>query len=180
MEKIDLISKYKSNGDIKIEEIFEDYNNYIYTIVKNMSSHLSNEDIEEIILDVFLVIWNNREKLKSELPIKPYIIGITKNIVKNKCRNLINIDYNLEDYENIIKDSIDISTLYEQKEENKLIKNALDSMKDIDRNIFILFYYNSMSISQIAYKLNISEINTKTILHRIRKRLKKVLIEGGY
>ena len=53
-------------------------------------------------------------------------------------------------------------------------------MKEIDRNIFILFYYNSMNISQIANKLGISEVNTKTKLYRIRKKLKKFLIQGGY
>ena len=53
-------------------------------------------------------------------------------------------------------------------------------MKDIDRDIFILFYYNSMTIKQIAKRLNISEVNTKTKLYRVRKKIKKILIEGGY
>ena len=179
MEEINLISKYKQNGNIKIEEIFMEYNSYIYKIIKNMAPYLSNEDIEEIILDVFLAIWNNKERVRDELPIKPYIAGITKNVVRNKCK-AINITYNLDDYENIIEDSMNVQTLIEENERNELIKKALEEMKEIDRNIFILFYYNSMSINQIAEKLNISEVNTKTKLHRIRKQIKKFLIEGGY
>ena len=54
IERIDLISKYKQNDMIKIEQIIMDYNNYIYKIIKKMVYYLSNEDIEEIILDVFL------------------------------------------------------------------------------------------------------------------------------
>lgn len=179
MEEINLISKYKQNTNINIDEIVKDYSKYIYKVIKNMASYLSNEDIEEIILDVFLIIWNNKHKLKEELPIKPYIVGITKNIVRNKCKNA-SIIYNLEDYQDVVEDSIDIQSLLEQKEKNKIIKKALDSMKEIDRNIFILFYYNSMGISQIASKLGISEVNTKTKLYRIRKKLKKFLVEGGY
>lgn len=179
IERIDLISKYKQNDMIKIEQIIMDYNNYIYKIIKKMVYYLSNEDIEEIILDVFLVIWNNREKLNEELPIKPYIIGITKNIVKNKCKKN-KIIYPLEDYENIIEVTADIQEILEQQEKNKLIEKALKLMKDIDRDIFILFYYNSMTIKQIAKRLNISEVNTKTKLYRVRKKIKKILIEGGY
>lgn len=180
MKEINLISKYRENGEIKIEELVIDYSNYIYKIIKNMTYCLSSEDIEEIILDVFLVIWNNKEKLKDELPIKPYIIGITKNIVKNKCKENINNIYNLEDYENVIEDSVDIQILLEQKEKNELIKKSLETMKVIDREIFILFYYNSMNISQISKQLNISKVNIKTKLHRIRKKVRKFLIEGGY
>ncbi len=179
MEEINLISKYKQNTSINMDEMVKDYSKYMYKVIKNMTSYLSNEDIEEVILDVFLIIWNNRYKLKDELPIKPYIIGITKNIVRNKCKNA-SIIYNLEDYQDVVEDSIDIQSLLEQKEKNKIIKKALDSMKEIDRNIFILFYYNSMNISQIANKLGISKVNTKTKLYRIRKKLKKFLIQGGY
>ena len=37
---------------------------YIFIIIKNSGYLLSNEDIEEIASDVFLVIWKNKEKLK--------------------------------------------------------------------------------------------------------------------
>ena len=52
-------------------------------------------------------------------------------------------------------------------------------LKDIDIKIMNLFYYSSMSIKDIAKKLNISELNVKTRLHRIRKKIKKELNNGG-
>lgn len=144
-----------------------------------MTFKLSNEDIEEIVLDVFFIVWNNREKLQDDLFIEPYIIGVTKNVIKNKYRTICS-NYNIDDYDSIIEDPIDIQLLIEQQEKNKIIKSALDTMKEQDKEIFILFYYNSLSIKEISIKLSITENNVKTKLHRIRKKIKKFLIQGGY
>ena len=43
-----------------------------------------------------------------------------------------------------------------------------------------MFYYESKSIKEIAKVLNLSTSNVKTILHRIRKNLKRNLEDGGY
>ena len=48
---------------LNIELAMKDYNNYIYKIIKNKYNNFSDEDIEEIILDVFLTLWNNQNKL---------------------------------------------------------------------------------------------------------------------
>lgn len=178
MEK-KLISTYKHGNSFEIEEIVKEYSNYVYKIVKNMAGNLSNEDMEEVCSDVFLVVWNNKEKMLPEKPIEPYITGITKNIVRNKFRN-VRLDYDIEECEENIKDEVDIQQLMEQKDKNKIIKKTLDTIKEEDKEIFILFYYYSKSINEIAEKMQITESNVKTKLHRIRKKLKKDLIEGGY
>ena len=37
-----------------------------------------------------------------------------------------------------------------------------------------------MKISDISNKLNISELNVKSRLHRIRKKIKNEFLKGGY
>ena len=43
-----------------------------------------------------------------------------------------------------------------------------------------MFYYESKSVKEIASILNFSTSNVKTILHRIRKLIKRNLEDGGY
>ena len=179
MEEEDLIIHYKKNNNLMIDNIINKYTNYVYTIIKNVSFNFSNEDVEEIILDVFLAILNNKNNLKDNMPLKPYIAGITKNIIKNKYRNII-LEDDIAQYDNIIKSNIDIQLLIEQKEKNALIEKALNTMKEEDKNIFIYFYYNNMDIKRISSILHLSKSNVKTKLHRIRKILRKSLNEGGY
>ena len=68
----------------------------------------------------------------------------------------------------------------EQKEQDRIIQNTLQHLKDKEYTIFIMFYYESKSIKEISKVLNLSKNNVKTILHRIRKRLKRNLEDGGY
>ena len=59
------------------------------------------------------------------------------------------------------------------------VEQKIKGLKNIDIEIVNLFYYSSMSVKDIAKKLNISEFNVKTRLHRIRKKIKKELSNGG-
>ena len=70
MEKINnKISEYIKNDKLDIEKIMEDYNNYIYTIINNFNFKFVEEDKEDIIIDVYLTLWNNQ---KSWILIKAY------------------------------------------------------------------------------------------------------------
>ena len=174
------IGQYIENSELDIEKIINDYSGYIYIIVKNMTKEiLSNEDMEEIISDVFVVFWNNRLKIEKTKPIKSYLSGITKNLVRLKYRK-IQFNYNLEDYENNLVNKLSVEESYEMNEGNNLIEKALENMKEEDREIFLLYYYESKKIKEISKDLNISESKVKTKLHRIRKKLKKELEKGGY
>ena len=53
-------------------------------LLKYGSNNLSNEDTEEIILDVFLILWQNKNKLDINKNMSSYIGGVTKNLVKLK------------------------------------------------------------------------------------------------
>ena len=67
-----------------------------------------------------------------------------------------------------------------EREEISKVESILENLKEIDLEIFKLFYYQDMSIKDIAKKEKISEFNVKTRLYRIRKKIKKELNDGGY
>ena len=79
------IYNYMDGKILNIELAMKDYNNYIYKIIRNKYNNFSDEDIEEIILDVFLTLWNNQNKLDINQKMSSYIAGITKNLIKKKC-----------------------------------------------------------------------------------------------
>ena len=174
------IGKYLRNNELDLEMIIDEYGRYIYKIIENMAvQHLSKEDIEEIISDTFLVLWKIRDKLDTSKELSPYIAGITKNLVKEKSR-VINIHSDISDYENIIQDLAKIDMICEQREKISIIDQTVKKMKKTDIEIFELYYYSSMKISEIATILNISEFSIKSKLFRIRKKIKKELLKGGY
>ena len=166
------LKKYYINDELDLDSIVDDYAHYVTTVINNGASILSFEDKEEIFADTFFILWKNRESLNISSSLNLYLAGIAKNLIKEKCRKL-KINYDI----NELSESMSIN-MYETDRELVLdIENKVKGLKNIDKEIFYLFYYNSKSIKDIARKLNMSEFNVKTKLHRIRKKIKKEL--GG-
>lgn len=162
---------YKVSNQIDWDKIIDDYTPYINTIINNMADSLSYEDKEEILLDTFFMLWKNQDNILYSL--KAYIVGITKNLIKEKLRKR-HITYNISDYEEILTDcenNIDM----EERPEIIIIEKLFKTLKEIDFKIVNMFYYSSKSIKEIAKELNMSEFNVKTRLYRVRKKIKKEL-----
>lgn len=178
MEKNNEINKYKKNNELDLEKIIDEYSGYVYKVITNMVV-LSEQDIEEIISDTFFTLWKNRYKLDGEKFLSSYLAGIARNLVREKTR-VININEDISDYENVIQDCAKIDMICEQREKISIIEKTVKQMKEEDIFIFNLYYYSSMKISEIANILNVSEFNVKSRLYRIRKRIKKEFLKGGY
>lgn len=165
---------------MELEKIVNQYTNYLYTTVTNMSyGNLSSEDIEEIISDVFFIFWKNKEKFDTSKKLNLYLAGIAKNLIKSKYRK-IHINRNIEDYEGLLIDNYDISYNYEQMEKTRIIEDSLNCMQKEDKDMFVLYYYFSKSIKEISNELNCSEFKIKSKLFRIRKKIRTNLERGGY
>lgn len=179
MKKTNLIENYIQNNQLNIEQVIQDFTPYVYKILSNKNSNLTEEDSEEIISDVFLAVWKNQKRLDVSKDMSSYLAGITNHIFCKKVKNLKN-DSDINDYENTLytQESIDQKT--EQKEKNDFIIKELNKMKQEDKNIFMSYYYYSKNVNEIAKELNLSEQKIKSRLFRIRKKLKKILEKRGY
>lgn len=176
MNEDKIIQFYIENNDLNIKQIVLDYTNYVYKIIINMSKEiLTNEDIEEIISDVFFAIWKNEIKLDKNALLKPYIAGVARNIIKNKLRNVKVTEEITEMY----RDNLEIDDVIEGREEYEIISNEINKLGE-DGKIFMLYYYKGMRAKEIANRMNLTEFNIHTKLHRIKKKLKIVLSERGY
>lgn len=173
-----IMADFEENNQLNIEEIIEVYHAYIDKILKN--SMTNQEDREEILSDVFMILWKNQNRIDKTMKIKPYLVGITKNLVRKKYRIQIKNHENIEDYEEKIGDFVDVENLIEGNEKSKIVQQVIEKMKPQDQQIFQMFYYQAKKIKEISQELKISEIKVKVTLHRLRKLAKKKLKERGY
>ena len=102
----------------------ENYTPYIYTIIKNKSSELTEEDVEEIISDVFLALWKNQEKLDINKDLSSYLAGITKNLYNKKMRDRKS-NMNIDDYQNSL---FEVEST-ELKVENQLLREKINAAR---------------------------------------------------
>lgn len=171
---------YMENETLDIDMLIDDYYSYIYIVVKNgISINISQEDMEEIISDTFVAFWKNSKYLRKDLLVKPYLKGVAKNLTKNKYRDS-NLNVSIENYENTLVEDFDIDDVIENNEKNELIIDTLKTLNKNEYSIFMMYYYEGKSLKEISKELNLSVSNVKTILHRVRKKIKRNLEDGGY
>jgi RNA polymerase sigma-70 factor (ECF subfamily) len=85
----------------------------------------------------------------------------------------------LSELEDVISTPSDVETEYEAGLVSKLISEFLRSISTHNRVIFIRRYWFSDSIKEISRQYGMSESKVKSILFRVRKKLKIYLEKEG-
>jgi len=135
--KKEILKDYLLNDKVDIDKLLDDFYGYVYIIVKNgISIYLTDEDIEEIISDVFIAVWNNSKEISNTIDIKAYLAGTAKNIIKNKYRKN-EINFSISEYEEKIVDNSNLEKQAEENEQNNNKKHIKNSKK---RRIYCIYY----------------------------------------
>ena len=80
--KKEILKDYLLNDKVDIDKLLDNFYRYVYIIVKNgVSICLTDEDIEEIVSDVFIALWKNSKMLSNTIDIKAYLSGVAKKIL---------------------------------------------------------------------------------------------------
>ena len=167
------IKHYIKNNELDLEKIINEYSPYIATIINNIAKDILNsEDKEEIASEVFFILWKNKNNLHINKSLSSYIAGITRNIIKEYLRKN-KITFDISNYENTLYSYDKIDCIDNHTEEISRIEKKLENMKEIDKKIFLDFYYSSKSIKDIAKEQKISEFSIKQRLYRIRNKIKR-------
>ena len=179
MKNDNAIYMYIKEDVLDIDKIVEDFSGYLYTIIQNAGNFIK-EDIEEIISDTYLILWKNQYKLDLDKKLSSYLVGIVKNLIKQKYKVFNNSYENIESYEDVLITNEGLDVVIENNEVNRKIIELLNKLKEDDKEIFYEYYFYSRKIKEIAIENNISESKVKIILHRTRNKLRKELLKGGY
>ena len=68
----------------------------------------------------------------------------------------------------------------EQNENKRLIRNAMNELKNEHRAVLILLYFEDMSYLQAGRVMNKTDAQINALAHRAKVALKKILEHNGY
>ena len=178
-----LINSIKQGDVAAFEELYKQYYIFLCLIAGHIVRNPS--DAEEIVSDVFVKLWNIREKINITTSIKAYLVKAVLNtsinyIERSKISNKLTDSLSNSDYELLAWDSdYPLGQLYE-KEIMNILDQGINKLPDACRQIFILSRNEDMKYSDIADKLGISVNTVKTqmkiALARLRETLKDYLM----
>ena len=140
---------------------------------------LANEDAENIVQDVFLVLWEKKDELEITYTLTTYLFTLVKNRCLNFLRHkLIEEEYNIQMKEELgfklyALESLDYS--YQSETElQEVVKRALDTLPERCREIFIKSRIEGLKYKEISEELGIS---VNTVENQIVTALKKLRVE---
>ena len=175
--KDDLAARLRLGDLAALEEAMDRYAAYAAKIIAAyLNRALPPEDMEEVLSDVFISLWNSRERLEGE--VKPYLAAIARNAARQKLRQSRPSEPLPED-----RELADETPLPEQQVETAeradALRRAIDAMPSEDRTLFIRVYYLEQTVEEIAAVTGQNASTLRVRLHRGRKKLKHILLERG-
>ena len=159
-----------------LEKIFKLYNKRLYYFI---NSYTRDKNVsEELVGDVFIKLWNNREKINTSLSINNYLYTIAKNLaidyISRKKLKIFYID-NINEIEIAHSNEGEQNIVYSETE--KIINEALNRLADRKKEIFLLHRIDKLTYKQISSQVGISisavEKNISSALKSIQKFLEK-------
>lgn len=134
-----------------------------YTILKN------DADAQDAVCSAILKAYEHIDQLKDVRRFKAWIITITKNEALQFKRKQMELpgDNKIEAMLPPVRD--DYNELWD----------VVQSLSEEYRLVIVLFYYNDLSIKEIAKALNIPVGTVKSRLNRGREQIKEALSERG-
>lgn len=133
--------------------------------------------IQDIMQETYIAIYKNIKSLKNPKKIKSWMGVIvqnkTYNYIKKNGRELT-LDEDEMIFENLEEADTDLlpEEAMQNKETQRLLKKIIDELPEMQKMVVITYYYNEMSVEEIAEALNIPTGTVKTNLFRARAKIK--------
>lgn len=152
--------------ELNIDETVRRYADMVYRLaLLNMKNH---SDAEDVFQEVFLKLFRYQENIQSEEHLKAWLIRVTI----NQCKSVAVSAWSRH---NVPLDMSGFAEESKGKKEYTEVYDIVKSLPDKYRQVIHLYYYEELSIKEIAEILGIKEATIKTRLARARKLLSRKL-----
>ena len=176
MDEKQALKALRRRDEAALAWFIDRYAPYVSTILYNILGGQSL-DVEEAASDVFLVLWNNADRIRTG-KVKAYLSATARNMGVDRLRRAGRELPLVEDV--LAASDTDLERDLEHREQARLVRGAMLNMEHPDREIFLRHYYYCQPVSQIAEEMDMNLSTVKTRLRRGREKLKNELRKGGY
>ena len=177
MDDSRIVDLYWARDEKAISESDKKYGRMLNSLSYSLLS--SREDAEECVNDTYLDAWGAMPTARPEM-LGAFLSKITRRISIDRFREKHREKRGgMENLVTELTDCIPASTTPEEELENKRLREAIDRFlygQSKDRRVmFVLRYFYSKDIDDIARQLDVTASKVKTTLFRVRHDLREYL-----
>ncbi len=164
----DLIKGVRKENHDSFQLLFDRYSKILFQF--SLSYLKSREAAEEVVQEVFVKIWENRNKLKTDTSFKSYLFTIALNVIrkqfikhskKSKFEHDVLLEFSKNEAE--FDDNPDYHMLLDK------LNEFIQLMPEKRRQVFIKKKIEGKSLKEISEELSVT---TKTVEYHITEGMK--------
>jgi RNA polymerase sigma factor (sigma-70 family) len=173
----ELVAKVREGDKEAFGKLVERYQQMVERIARKMIADewVAHELAQESILQAYLSLRHLRDASRF----KSWLYGITLNMCRghlhDRQREILSLETILGGLHNdtviSLDDSVDPQTVAEEHDLHRLVLQAIDDLSSKDKEATLLFYYEQLTLQEIAALLDVPVGTIKGRLHRARKQL---------
>ena len=166
----ELLASLQAGRVEALRTLYQRYGRLVYTLSRRILH--SDEEAEEITQDVFLTLWKKNAYKASRGSLSRYLVVLARSRSIDKLRSQTSHRQRLHKWHLMMQDvsptPLDIASLSERGERTR---QARAYLSDNDRQVIEIAYYEGLSQTEIAQRL---DIPLGTVKSRSRQALRKL------
>lgn len=181
-----LLAMIKADKNKGLSYLIDQYTPLVFTIIRNkLSSFCSEEDMEEVVSDVFIAFYNQTESVDlSKGSLAAYLSVIAKRKAVDRFRKIssgreIKLVYEEDEYIDL-PDDFNLEDEIQQKEIRKKLIARIIALGEPDSTILIHRFYLGESAKEIAAVTGLNQDNVRKRLSRALRKIEKELKGENY
>ena len=173
-----LLEQMQADNMLAFDEVYKRYQKRLFHFANYILK--SNEDAENVVHEVFIKLWENRNSIQK---LRSYIFSIAYNTTISLIRKKITEQKFIEHYKSLPESyEIPVNMDIEYRELKEKADHIIDSLPERQKEVYLLSREQELTYREISEKLNISvntvENHMVKALRTIRKEMEKLSILG--
>ncbi|MEM1136105.1 MAG: sigma-70 family RNA polymerase sigma factor [Bacteroidota bacterium] len=177
MEDIEVWNAYRKGDKASFERIYKDHIRILY----KYGNRFTNDHglVEDCIQELFIDLWNKRNKIGDTDSIKRYLLGALRRRIVRKIQRDAKQKTNFTEGQYDFRLEANFEELLikgEHIEETKLrINKAFEKLSKRQKEVIYLKFYQEQSYKEIEDTLGINYQSVRNLLHNALKAIKAAL-----
>ncbi|MCM3357861.1 MULTISPECIES: RNA polymerase sigma factor [unclassified Psychrobacillus] len=168
---------------ITIENIYEEYNRYIYYLCLKLTKN--PVEAEDLMQEVWMKVVRYESYMKEVDHVKAWLTTICMNTFRDRYRKQVRrskyvanqpdqLDISLLDL--IASDVLSVEEQLEKEDVCEIVRTKISELDAIYQKTVMYFYVHQFSLNEIAEVMKVSIGTVKSRLFRAKQRLKEMIM----
>lgn len=178
----EILSLYYARDPSALDATAEKYGGFLYVVAANVVHNRA--DAEECVSDAYLACWNTIPP-SNPRSLKAYAGALCRNVSLDRYKRSHAKKRGGGKTEILLSEIGEFlpaegaGSDYDEDRAAASINEFLESLRQVERVVFVRRYWFSDGIGEIAERTGFSESKVKSMLFRLRERLRKKLVGEG-